>query len=135
MSDNIKKILLDALKNVEYKKIILFGSRATGKNREDSDYDVLVIVDDKFEMQEIRKIECDIRKKMASHLIDVDILVRTEKMISRYENVTGTVIHEALKEGVLYIPDKKEMNEAIRLTNEIINLCNKNMKIEEQNEN
>ena len=101
MSDNIKRILLNALKNIQYNQIILFGSRATGNNREDSDYDILVIVNNSFSMDEIRKIECDIRKKMATHLIDVDILVRTEKMISKYEKVSGTVIHEAMKEGVL----------------------------------
>ncbi len=101
MSDNIKKILLNSLKNIQYKTIILFGSRATGNNREDSDYDILVIVDDKFEMKEIRKIECNIRKTMATHLIDVDILVRTETMVSQYEKIAGTVIYEAMKEGVL----------------------------------
>jgi len=101
MSDNIKAILLNALKNVKYKQIILFGSRATGNNREDSDYDVLVIVDNEFNMEEIRKIECEIRKEMASHLIDVDILVRTEELISKYKKVSGTVIYEAMKEGVL----------------------------------
>ena len=101
MSDNIKRILLNALKNIQYNQIILFGSRAKGNNREDSDYDILVIVNNSFSMDEIRKIECDIRKKMATHLIDVDVLVRTEKMISKYENVSGTVIHEAMKEGVL----------------------------------
>jgi len=101
MSDNIKRILLNILKDISYKQIILFGSRATGNNREDSDYDVLVIVDDKFNMEEIRKIECNIRKEMATHLIDIDILVRTEKMINKYAKVSGTVIYEAMKEGVL----------------------------------
>lgn len=101
MSDNIKRILLDILKDVEYKQIILFGSRATGNNREDSDYDILVIVSDNFTIEEMRNIECKIRKTMATHLIDVDILVRTEKIISKYEHVAGNVIHEAMKEGVL----------------------------------
>jgi len=32
---------------------------------------------------------------------------------------------------VLYIPDKEEMNKAIKITNEIIKLCNKNMNIKE----
>lgn len=101
MDDNTKRILLNALKDIEYKQIILFGSRATGNNREDSDYDILVIVDNNVSMEEIRKIECNIRKTMASHLIDVDILVRTERLISKYEHVSGTVIYEAMKEGVL----------------------------------
>lgn len=101
MSDRIKEILLLALKKVEYKQIVLFGSRARGTNKEDSDYDVLVIVDNSMNMEKIRKLECEIRKEMASHLIDIDILVRTEQMISKYENVSGTVIYEAMKEGVL----------------------------------
>ena len=37
MDDNTKRILLNALKDIEYKQIILFGSRATGHNRGDSD--------------------------------------------------------------------------------------------------
>lgn len=101
MNDKIKEILLSALKNVEYKQIILFGSRARGTNKEDSDYDVLVIVDNNMTMTEIRKIECEIRRIMASHLIDIDILVRTSTMINKYKDISGTVICEAMKEGVL----------------------------------
>ena len=63
MSDNIKTILLSALADTNYKQIILFGSRARGNNREDSDYDILVIVDNKHNMEELRKIECRIWKK------------------------------------------------------------------------
>lgn len=38
--DKIKNVIIDA---VHPDKIILFGSRATGKNREDSDYDIFVL--------------------------------------------------------------------------------------------
>lgn len=100
MSDKIKEILLSTLKNIEYKRIILFGSRAKGNNREDSDYDILIIVNGDLSMEKMRKLECYIRKSMASYFIDVDILVRNEKLISKYENVSGTVIYEAMREGV-----------------------------------
>ena len=35
----------------------------------------------------------------------------------------------------LYIPSKEQMQEAIRITDDIIKLCIKNMKVEEDNEN
>jgi predicted nucleotidyltransferase len=38
--DKIKNVIIDA---VHPDKIILFGSRATGKNREDSDYDIFIL--------------------------------------------------------------------------------------------
>ena len=101
MNERTKLILLEALKDVKYKQIVLFGSRARGTNNEESDYDILVIVDDNIDMRAIRKIECNIRKIMASYLIDVDILVRTNQMIEKYRKVSGTVIYEAMKEGVL----------------------------------
>lgn len=101
MSEGIKMLLLRLLKDTEYKQIILFGSRARGDNREDSDYDILVIVDNKYSIEELRKIECNIRKEMAKNLIDVDILVRTEEITNQYERISGNVIYEAMKEGVL----------------------------------
>ena len=36
---------------------------------------------------------------------------------------------------VVYIPNKEQVNAAIKMMNEIIELCNKNMQDEEQNEN
>lgn len=101
MENNVKNILLEALKGVNYNQIILFGSRARKTEKQDSDYDILVIVDDDMSIEETRKIECNIRKKMASYYIDVDILVRTKNTINKYKNISGTVINEALKEGVL----------------------------------
>lgn len=101
MDKNIKNILLSELSNINYAKIILFGSRARGNQREDSDYDILVILNDELTIVQTRKIECQIRKVFALKLIDVDILVRTKDIINKYINVSGTVIYEAMKEGVL----------------------------------
>jgi Nucleotidyltransferase domain. len=47
----IKRIIIDELEeeNIKVHKIILFGSRARGDFKEDSDWDVLIIVEDGIE--------------------------------------------------------------------------------------
>lgn len=40
---NEKYIIKNALKGIDYEKIILFGSRARGDNRKDSDFDLMII--------------------------------------------------------------------------------------------
>ena len=55
MVNNKMQILLrEALKGVNYEKIVLFGSRARGDFSEKSDYDILLI--EKRELTPFRKI-------------------------------------------------------------------------------
>jgi len=50
----IKEIILKTAKkhNIEIDKIILFGSRARGDYREDSDWDILIVTRKKLRLQE-----------------------------------------------------------------------------------
>lgn len=61
-------------------KIILFGSRATGKHRQDSDYDICVL---KKRIRRRRKFAQKIRSKM-KFLAPMDIIVNTPK---RYDDI------------------------------------------------
>ncbi|MEZ4689744.1 MAG: nucleotidyltransferase domain-containing protein [Ignavibacteria bacterium] len=36
-------IIKNALKGIDYDRVILFGSRARGDNRRDSDFDIMVV--------------------------------------------------------------------------------------------
>ncbi|MEM0480874.1 MAG: nucleotidyltransferase domain-containing protein, partial [Candidatus Aenigmatarchaeota archaeon] len=74
----IKEIILNIAKemNIEIDKIILFGSRARGDYREDSDYDLLIITKEKLEKE--KKIEFSKKIHLEIlHLIHVpvDILI------------------------------------------------------------
>ena len=48
LSEDIKKQIVDRLKEINPIKIILFGSYAYGKPDKDSDVDLLVVTDDDF---------------------------------------------------------------------------------------
>jgi len=62
----IKETILNVAKeyNVEIDKIILFGSRARGDFREDSDWDILIVTKEKLD----REKESDFRFKIVLEL-------------------------------------------------------------------
>lgn len=81
-------------------KIILFGSRATGKASKDSDIDFVVI-----EPRVSSKITEIARLRDAvGHVgLGVDILVYSEQEVAEWGEVPGTALYDALHEGkVLY---------------------------------
>lgn len=101
MEDNIRKIILDVVSIYNYDSIILFGSRARNEYKEDSDYDLLIVMKEELNISELRKIQADIRKRLALKNIDADILVKTKYIIDDYKNKKGNIIYNALKEGVM----------------------------------
>ena len=54
-----------------------------------------------IEIQDLRKIQMEIRKELALNDIDADVLVKTQIMVDNYKNKKGNVIYNAMKEGVL----------------------------------
>jgi len=100
MNDKIKEIITEALKDYNIEKIILFGSRARGDYYEDSDYDILVILNDELERDKINELSSAIRKNIAELLIPVDILIRSNSYVEYMKNKIGNVIKYATEEGV-----------------------------------
>lgn len=101
MNDRIKTMILDAIKEYRYSSVILFGSRARNEYTDDSDYDLLLIFDEELSIEEMRKIQREIRKKLAIQNIDADVLVRTKSLIDVYKTKKGNVIYNAMREGVI----------------------------------
>ena len=81
-------------------EIILFGSRARGDFREDSDWDVLVVLSDPIP----RKIELEAYKLIHRELlfkgIKADILFISKDELERVREDRGFIYYYALKEGV-----------------------------------
>lgn len=79
-------------------KIILFGSRARGNAREDSDYDLLIVKDD---IKNTGKIEGEIYISFIGLEIPIDIILTTSEKLEKYKDTTGYVYKSALKDGIV----------------------------------
>ncbi len=97
LRDVIKSTLGDS---VTIERIYLFGSRARGAFRMDSDVDLLVVVAGYYPRKGRAQMATNIRQVLAKRSIDADVLVVSPSEISAYADKRGSIIHEALKEGV-----------------------------------
>ncbi|MEI6425313.1 MAG: nucleotidyltransferase domain-containing protein [Lentisphaerota bacterium] len=109
MKYNVSENLLKDMANkiaaeVIPEKIILFGSRASGKQRPDSDIDLMIIEDKKFSTLGERKNELKkIRKAIWDVMAPVDILLFNLAEVKRLGKTRSHIIAEALEKGkVLY---------------------------------
>ncbi len=81
-------------------RIILFGSRARGVARPDSDVDLLVILPS---IPDKRRTAVAIRRALNGVQASKDIIVATPQEIADRGNMIGNVLRPALREGkVLY---------------------------------
>jgi predicted nucleotidyltransferase len=80
-------------------KIVLFGSRAQGNAKPDSDVDLLIIYDGNLSKREI---------KLQIHLLfpfrdfAMDVFVLSSREFEMQKNVIATVGRTAAKEGIVY---------------------------------
>ncbi len=82
-------------------KILLFGSRARGDNCDKSDYDFLVITKETIDIRKKRSLKSLLRKELARFKIPADILIQSEEEINTKKEITGHIVKQALKEGVV----------------------------------
>ena len=81
-------------------RVILFGSRGREDFDNNSDYDIMVVSKKNLDIKEKRQYAGKIRKKLAVIGIPVDVLVRTEKDISYYGRKIGSVVKDAVRDGI-----------------------------------
>jgi len=98
----IKQIILETLSNltVSVSKIILFGSRARKDNKEESDWDLLIIIDGKETREEKKEIAHLIRKSLAQEDILSDVIIKTKEEINLLKNKKYSITRSALEEGI-----------------------------------
>ncbi len=101
--EEIKKIIYKCIleNNYSIKSIILFGSRTREDYKEDSDYDILIVINEKIENEKKIDLSCAITRELAENWINADIIVKSNDDLALYENYLGSVIRTALKEGVI----------------------------------
>ncbi len=98
----IKEHVLRALQNIgaSAQRIILFGSRARKDFTRFSDYDILIITNKTFEINEKMRISKNIRTYLAKMGIDVDVIIKSDNEVEVLKDKPGSIVRNALKEGV-----------------------------------
>lgn len=81
-------------------RIILFGSRARGDNRPDSDYDLLIELRTEIDRARYVELYTSVVSNLALKRIFVDLLFRSKSSLDQFQNVKGTVLYKAVKEGI-----------------------------------
>ncbi len=95
----IKEIILNVAKkhNIEIDKIILFGSRARGNYRKDSDWDLLIVTKKKLPKNEKWIFWEEIMKNLS--YINIEIFITDKDSLEKYKDIPGTLERYSVIEG------------------------------------
>ena len=98
--------------------IYLFGSRARGQARPDSDWDFLVVVDRPLSGPERRRIMGRVLVALALAGIPADVILLSQPRFLRYKDDVGHIVYYAVREGCMIGLDvnlsPEEHNENLR---------------------
>lgn len=97
----IRDIVMEVARRegIKVKRVILFGSRARGDYREDSDWDILIIVGGSPDRKTLRRLQYHVYKRLVQNGVYCDVIVVGEEYYSKYKNVVGSVAYYAHLEG------------------------------------
>ena len=100
ISRSIKKILQK--KNIPFSQIMLFGSRALENNTEDSDWDILILVENGLSRRERMDLSIELSRALHNEFPQepVDIVVKTAQQFEEEKSVMNTISSEAFLEGI-----------------------------------
>lgn len=103
--EKIASLIDDIVQEVRPEAIYLFGSRARGDYREDSDVDLMVIEQEPFGKTRSRNQEMTkLYNLTMKYRMPVDILIYSHDEVEDWRTAPGHVIARALNEGkALYV--------------------------------
>jgi predicted nucleotidyltransferase len=104
---NDQKEILEKLKgilnemNMKYSKILLFGSRARGDFREESDWDFLIVLKKHLDARAKKELWFDIYKKLHEFypFISFDIVLKDAESFEDEKTIANTISNEVYLEG------------------------------------
>ncbi len=80
-------------------RIILFGSRARGDFKQDSDWDFIIVLDEELEPTERRRVSGEIYRELAGLDEPCEIIIKSASDFDRFKHIIGTVSFDAHNQG------------------------------------
>ena len=100
LTDQLTEITQRIVDLIQPERIILFGSYARGDYDQDSDIDLMVVVEG---VTSTRVESNRIRQALRGLLAPVDVIVATPDQVDRYKESIGMIYRSVLREGkVIY---------------------------------
>jgi predicted nucleotidyltransferase len=104
MSDPVIGRFKDILRELKlsYEQLFLFGSRAGNNYRNDSDYDILIVLSGEILPEEERKLRIVLRKRLSAEypLVHFDILLRGKEDFIDNRDTKNIVDYAAYHFGI-----------------------------------
>ncbi len=102
MDEIVRQMVRSIVAEVDPEQVILFGSRASGNERKDSDVDLIVIESAPFGKMRSRRLEAArLYEAVAGFNISADILVYSSDEADRWRGSRNHVLGRALREGTV----------------------------------
>ncbi len=88
--------------NIKYSKILLFGSRARGDFKDESDWDFLIVLKKPLDAKTRKKLWFDIYKRLHEFypVISLDIVLKDAESFEEEKTVANTISNEVYLEGI-----------------------------------
>jgi predicted nucleotidyltransferase len=99
IKERISKTLIE--NGIDKYTIYLFGSRARGKAREGSDFDILITIDKEISGQDAFKIYSKALWSLRGLRNSFDIIIKSKKDFDEEKNISGALLNDIKKEVVV----------------------------------
>jgi len=82
--------------------IFLFGSRVKPDFKEDSDFDILVIIEDELSKRDIHKLTAEILILLHKQIrfISFDVIIKSRKNFEEEKDIVNTISNEVFHQGI-----------------------------------
>jgi uncharacterized protein len=102
MLEQAIKVIRDVLDGhgVRPLRFYLFGSRARGDHRPDSDWDIYVVVDRELAPADRRLMVTEIKRALAMLRIPNDVVLKSAERFEALKDYPGSLVYDVVREGV-----------------------------------
>ena len=96
---DIEKLVELILQVLSPEKIILFGSYAIGNCTEESDIDLMILMNKKIDRKEKQKKMYELRTLFFDYGFEVDLILNSVTHFNDYKNYIGSINYSVNKDG------------------------------------